>query len=127
MTKKHVIIIHGGSCWKSYAEYIKDLKTSKFDVDTSPQIGWQKHLQSCLGAEFKVLRLEMPNWHNAKYLEWKIWFEKAVDNSGDELMVIGHSLGAIIDAGSIRKTIRIDLDAFYALNKGTKPSLKRQL
>ena len=52
-------------------------------------------LQKRLGSHFKVLLLEMPNWRNAKYQEWKIWFEKAVGASGNAIIVVGHSLGAI--------------------------------
>jgi hypothetical protein len=37
----------------------------------------------------------MPNWQNAKYLEWKIWFDKAVAFSGKAPVVVGHSLGGI--------------------------------
>lgn len=95
MAVKHVIIVHGGSCWTSYAEYLDDLKNTKFSPDFTPRRPWQKTLAKKLGSRFKVLWLEMPNWQNAKYLEWKIWFEKAMAVSTIPPVVIGHSLGGI--------------------------------
>lgn len=95
MAGKCVIIVHGGSCWTSYAEYIEDLKKTKLSPDFTPRRPWHKTLAEKLGSSFKVLLLEMPNWQDAKYLEWKIWFEKALAVSGNAPVVIGHSLGGI--------------------------------
>lgn len=95
MAKQPVIIIHGGSCWASYKEYLADLKNSGFAVNFLPQPEWHRELQTNLGSAFKVLLPAMPNWQNAKYLEWKIWFEKAVAIAGRTPILVGHSLGAI--------------------------------
>ncbi|HEY4415614.1 MAG TPA: alpha/beta fold hydrolase, partial [Verrucomicrobiae bacterium] len=105
MAKTSVIVIHGGSCWTSYQEYLSELKHSHFEVDFSPRIGWQRQLQKNLGAGFKVLSLEMPNWQNAKYREWKIWYEKAAAVAKDPI-VVGHSLGAIFVAKYFAETVR---------------------
>ena len=35
----------------------------------------------------------MPNKANAKYAEWKIWFEKGMPYFQKEVVLIGHSLG----------------------------------
>jgi predicted alpha/beta hydrolase family esterase len=106
MTSQPVIVIHGGSCWASYKEYLGELKNSDFDVDFSPQPEWHKKLQKNLGAGFKVLLPAMPNWQNAKYVEWKIWFEKAVAVSGRTPIVVGHSLGAIFLTKYFAETTR---------------------
>lgn len=37
----------------------------------------------------------MPNSKNARYLEWKIWFEKLFPLLSDQVILIGHSLGGI--------------------------------
>lgn len=37
----------------------------------------------------------MPAKNNAKYFEWKIWFEKSFQYLKDDLILIGHSLGGI--------------------------------
>jgi len=95
MPKKQVIIIHGGSCWKTHAEYLADLRATKFAVGFFPRAGWHKNLQKDLGPGFKVLLPDMPNWQNSRYEEWKIWFEKALAVSGADPVVVGHSLGGI--------------------------------
>jgi predicted alpha/beta hydrolase family esterase len=95
MAGTRVIIVHGGSCWATYAEYLADLKKTKFSLDFTPERSWHKSLAGKLGPGFTVLRLEMPNWQNAKYLEWKIWFAKAMAVAGPAPVVIGHSLGGI--------------------------------
>ncbi len=103
--KQPIILVHGGSCWASYAEYLQDLKSTKFRIG-SPRVGWQQRLQKNLGSRFKVFPLEMPNWQNAKYLEWKIWFEKAVAAAGKKPIAVGHSLGAIFLAKYFSETPR---------------------
>ena len=37
----------------------------------------------------------MPNATNARYAEWKIWFDKIVPLLDEEVIFIGHSLGGI--------------------------------
>jgi predicted alpha/beta hydrolase family esterase len=37
----------------------------------------------------------MPNAQDARYLEWKIWFEKIIPILNKEVILIGHSLGGI--------------------------------
>jgi len=101
-----VIVVHGGSCWASYAEYIEDWKKTKFSPDFTPRRPWQRDLPEKLGPGFTVLLLEMPNWQNAKYIEWKIWFEKAVSVSRDAPVVVGHSLGGIFLVKYFSETVR---------------------
>ena len=95
MPKKHIIVIHGGSCWKTHAEYLADLRQTKFVTGFYPRAGWHKNLQKDLGAGYQVILPDMPNWQNSRYEEWKIWFEKALAVSGADPVVVGHSLGGI--------------------------------
>ena len=90
-----IIFIHGGSCWSSYCQYLRDLRNTDFNPPASPTNSWQQDLQKKLGSRFKVLLPEMPNWQNAKYLEWKIWFNKVLRVAGATPIIIGHSLGSI--------------------------------
>jgi predicted alpha/beta hydrolase family esterase len=106
MSSKQVILIHGGSCWKTRAEYLADLKATKFVVGFFPRAGWHKNLQKDLGADCKVLLPDMPNWQNARYDEWKIWFEKALAVSGADPVVVGHSLGGIFLIKYFSETIQ---------------------
>ncbi len=48
-----------------------------------------------LGKKFEVIYPEMPNPDNAKYLEWKIWFEKLFPYLRNDVVLVGHSLGGI--------------------------------
>ncbi|PJA63702.1 MAG: hypothetical protein CO160_02405 [Candidatus Portnoybacteria bacterium CG_4_9_14_3_um_filter_43_11] len=48
-----------------------------------------------LGNRFDVLFPKMPNPMNAKYDEWKILFEKIAPLLDNNVILIGHSLGAI--------------------------------
>ena len=95
MVKHDVIVIHGGSCWATYREYLNDLKHTKFVPGASPANNWQQSLQAGLGPQFRVLLPEMPNWQNAKYQEWKIWLDNILAASGKHPLVVGHSLGGI--------------------------------
>ena len=56
---------------------------------------WKDSLEKSLGKSFEVLLPRMPSSKNAKYLEWKIWFEKLTTFFDREVVFVGHSLGGI--------------------------------
>jgi len=93
--KKQVIFIHGGSTFKSYREYLSHLKSIKIDLDRYRKTKWSDSLNIGLGNEFDVLLPKMPNPSNAKYGEWKIIFNKISKLLEKNVILIGHSLGAI--------------------------------
>jgi predicted alpha/beta hydrolase family esterase len=99
LMKTQVIVIHGGSTYKSYADYIGDLKKTRYTVkdirEEMTWVGWKESLNKNLGNKFDVLALEMPNRWNAHYHEWEIWFEKIIAEVEPNSIFIGHSLGAI--------------------------------
>jgi predicted alpha/beta hydrolase family esterase len=107
--KQQIVIIHGGSAYDTYEEFLKDLKEWKLDVDelrSTKQEGWKDSLVKELGSGFDVLYPEMPNWSNAHYPEWKIWFEKIIPFLNDQpVILIGHSLGAIFLAQYLAENI----------------------
>ena len=96
MKKRQVIYIHGGEGWNSYEEYLAYLKTTDVIVDPreEPLKRWSKMLPESLGKDFQVLSIQMPSKQNAKYDEWKIWFERHLQFFDDAVILIGHSLGA---------------------------------
>lgn len=51
-------------------------------------------MASDLGDEYEVFTHQMPNKSNARYNEWKIWFEKLLPFLRDDVVLVGHSLGA---------------------------------
>lgn len=91
--KKQVIVIHGGGVFINYKEYIAFLKKQKINIKYNGD--WKRYLGEKLGKEFEVIVPAMPNYSNAKYLEWKIWFEKLFPFLEDKVVLVGHSLGAI--------------------------------
>ena len=93
--KKQVFIIHGGNTFKTYEEYLLFLKDWEIDFEKYKENkkNWKINLQEELGDEFEVIAPKMPNKINAKYLEWKIWFEKFIPYITEGVILVGHSLG----------------------------------
>lgn len=94
--KQQVIVIHGGDSFTTYEEFINSLKTWEVSQDKFRQRhDWKTSLQASLGEDFDVFTPQMPNKFNAKYIEWKIWFERMFPFVSDNVILIGHSLGAM--------------------------------
>ncbi len=93
--KKQVVVIHGGKTYRTYKEYISSLEKYKIDFEKIKNEGWKDILEEKLGKGFEVIYPEMPNPSNAKYLEWKIWFEKIIPFLESKVVLVGHSLGGI--------------------------------
>lgn len=87
-----VFVIHGGDSFGTYEEYLQFLKD--FPIELAPQgKGWKSGLGEVLGDEYEVIQPLMPNKFNARFAEWKIWFEKYVPHLRDGVILVGHSLG----------------------------------
>lgn len=92
---KQVIVIHGGDSFPTYEAYISSLKDKIIDLDRlRPHASWKASLPGALGSDYDVLTPTMPNASNARYDEWQIWFEKLVPFLHDDVILVGHSLGA---------------------------------
>jgi len=91
---KQVLIIHGGDSFVSYEVYLRALNAKILDYEklTHP-LGWKERLYDEL-PEHDIIYPKMPNSMNAVYDEWVIHFEKLMQFLGDDLQIIGHSLGA---------------------------------
>lgn len=92
--KKQILVIHGGTTFDTYEEYLAYLKASELTLEKITHKGWKDFLASKL-TDFQVLNPKMPNFKNAKYLEWKIWFEKVLPFINNNVTLVGHSLGGI--------------------------------
>lgn len=92
---RQVVVIHGGDVYETYEKYLENLKNEKFDLEDLFYNGWKRNLQKELGAGYQVIALKMPNRDNARYLEWKIWFDKLLPHLKNGVIFIGHSLGGI--------------------------------
>ncbi|RJQ14631.1 hypothetical protein C4553_00995 [Candidatus Parcubacteria bacterium] len=95
--KKQVIVIHGGDSFNTYEQYLKFLRDWKINFESYclGKKDWKATLGERLGPDFEVIQPNMPNKQNAKYLEWKIWFEKFIPFLEPEVTLIGHSLGGL--------------------------------
>ena len=91
--KKQIVVIHGGDTFEKYEEFLSFLKNFQIDPDYFKNKGWKDTLQDKLGEDFEVIAPNMPNKINAKYLEWKIWFEKYFQFLNEGVIFVGHSLG----------------------------------
>jgi len=92
--KKQIVLIHGGDTFDTYEEYIEFLKEYELDDPSkNNQKRWKHTFEEKLGSDFNVIAPLMPSKYNAKYKEWKIWFEKLFPYLEDNVVLIGHSLG----------------------------------
>lgn len=93
--KTQIIIVHGGTTFESFDDYIQYLKTLPVSLEYLKKESWKDSLQESLGDGFDVVRLQMPNKTFAHYEEWKIYFERYIPLFGEDVVLIGHSLGGI--------------------------------
>lgn len=94
--EKQVIVIHGGTSFKTYEDYISYLENKEIDIaKLRPRKEWKDSLSVELGNGYDVLLPRMPNGTNARYREWKIWFDNITKVLNNNVILIGHSLGGI--------------------------------
>jgi predicted alpha/beta hydrolase family esterase len=95
--KKQVMFIHGGDSFTKREDFLRYLTKVEIRNLPSNQTGgfWTKTLREDLGEEFEVFMPSMPNSQNAKYDEWKIWFERHYDYLKDGVILVGWSLGGM--------------------------------
>ena len=92
--KPQILLIHGGTTFDTYDEYLGYLKSSELTLDKINRPDWKNSLQANL-LDFEVVYPKMPNSKNARYEEWKIWLEKIIPLLQDGVILVGHSLGGI--------------------------------
>jgi predicted alpha/beta hydrolase family esterase len=108
MKKHQILLIHGGAAYRNYKDYIASLKSDELDeavLGRNKKKDWKDTLGQKLGRNYDVIYPEMPNWMNAKYFEWKIWFEKLSVFFKEPVVFIGHSLGGIFLARYLGENI----------------------
>lgn len=94
--KQQVIVIHGGTTFDSYEDYIFYLKNKEISLDKFKfRKDWKDTLEEELGENFEILSPRMPNGTNARYEEWKILFDRIISLLNNNFICIGHSLGGI--------------------------------
>jgi predicted alpha/beta hydrolase family esterase len=92
--KKQILFIHGGETFKRKKDYLNYLKTRKISIEKKP--GWAlEYLDKELRKKFEIIRPRMPLSENAKYEEWKIYFERFFPFLRNDVIFIGNSLGSM--------------------------------
>jgi predicted alpha/beta hydrolase family esterase len=77
-----------------YEDFLNCLKTASIDSSLEePQKRWKDSLRAELGDGCEVFMPSMPNKQNAKYEEWKLWFERHLPSLRDGVILVGHSQG----------------------------------
>jgi hypothetical protein len=93
---QQIIVIHGADSFATYEDYIHSLEGRTLtSLDDLKRKGWKATLGEVLGDAYDVIVPVMPNKDNAKYNEWKIWFEKILPLVNDDAIFVGHSMGGI--------------------------------
>lgn len=92
--KTQILMIHGGMTFKNQKDYISYLKNRNISLEK--KISWSgEYFGNALGKDFQIIQPRMPLQDNAKYSDWKIFFERYVSLLSDNVILIGSSLGGI--------------------------------
>ena len=92
--KTQILVIHGGMTFKNKKDYFDYLKNRP--VSLEKKIRWgDDYLDKELGKNFQIIRPRMPLQDNAKYNDWKIWFERFIPYLRNNVILIGVSLGGV--------------------------------
>ncbi len=94
--KQQVFYIHGGSSYSDYNAFLDALQSDiPRDLPSLPKVKrWTDTLREDLGEDFEVFTPRMPNSQNAKYKEWKLWFERHFEYLEGDVILVGWSQGA---------------------------------
>lgn len=97
MPAPQLVFIHGGECFATYDAYLDALRSWEYEPPTVEHPKrWRQQLAADFAADgWEVHMPAMPSKLNAKYVEWKIWFQKVVPYLRDGVALVGHSLGGI--------------------------------
>ncbi len=95
--KKQIVIIHGGDTFATQEEYLNFLRKYEINIERykTDKDDWKPWIRKMLREEYEVITPQMPNKANARYEEWKLWFEKFLPFLNDGVILIGHSQGGI--------------------------------
>jgi len=95
--KQQIFYIHGGESFSRQEQFIERLQSKGiWDLPGEEMVKkWTSTLQEDLGENCEVFMPQMPNKQNARFAEWKIWFERHFEYLHDDVVLIGSSLGAM--------------------------------
>jgi predicted alpha/beta hydrolase family esterase len=92
--KLQIFLIHGGETFKNQKDYLNYLRNRPVSIEKNPK--WAlEYLDKELGNKFDTIRPRMPLQENAKYEEWRLYFERFIPLLRNNVILIGNSLGGI--------------------------------
>ncbi len=92
--KIQILHIHGGGTFKSRADYLSFLREAPVSIEK--KVRWSgEWLEKKLGPDFEIIKPSMPLKENARYSDWKIYFERFFPYLHSNIILIGNSLGGI--------------------------------
>lgn len=92
-SKKQILIVHGGSTYSSRKNYEKVLHSIK--VSLQKRKHWRRDYMPKKLKGFQCIETKMPLLENAKYKDWKVMFEKYLEITNKDIILMGQSLGGI--------------------------------
>ncbi len=90
---QQVVVIHGGDTFRSPEDCLEFLKQETLSLEDFQRKGWKTGLELALGSGYAVFAPRLPNSADARYEQWKLWFEKVMVLMDDGVILVGHSLG----------------------------------
>lgn len=92
--RNQIFFIHGGMTFKNQEDYLDYLKNRPISIEK--KVRWnEEYLDRNLEKDFEIIRPRMPLQDNAKYSDWKIFFERHFPFLRNNIILIGSSLGGI--------------------------------
>src|SRR3989338_2977649 len=92
--KTQIMLIHGGMTFKNKKDYLRFLKNREISIEK--KVRWSDdYLDKKLSRSFEIIKPRMHLSENAKYSEWKIYFERYFPYLRNNIILIGGSLGGI--------------------------------
>lgn len=92
--RTQILMIHGGMTFKNQRDYLNYLLTKEIKINKKPS--WTEgYIDNELGDTFQIIKPRFPLQDNAKYSDWKIWFERYIPYLENNLILVGGSLGGI--------------------------------
>lgn len=93
-SKRQILMVHGGMTFKNQRDYFDYLKNREIKLEKKPK--WtEDYIDKELGKKFQIIKPRFPLQENAKYSDWKIWFERFIPFLNNNIILIGGSLGGI--------------------------------
>lgn len=123
--KKQMVLIHGGDAFSRHQDFLECLRTRPIDdpLGFEEKRPWRSALKEALSEKYEVYMPSMPNKQNAKYIEWKIWFERYFEFLHDSVILIGHSLGGwFLAKYLVENTMPVKIQALYLLAAPFEPN-----